>query len=57
MHEIHFRLRLRPDPAVGAYDAPQTPSRMARRHPSPRFFPRSRHIRNEVEIDLGVAEF
>jgi len=41
MHKIQFRPRLCPNPAEGAYDAPQTLSRMVRGHPapSPRFFP------------------
>jgi len=37
-----------PDPAGGAYDAPQIPSRMVRGHSSP--FPQSPCIRNEVVI-------
>jgi len=34
MHKIHFRP---PGPRWGVYVAPQTPSRMVRGHPSPRF--------------------
>ena len=51
MHKIHFRPGLCPDLAVGAYDAPQTSSRMVRGHPSPRFLPlRSRRLQIEVVI-------
>ena len=51
MHKIHFRPGLRPAPdPTGSLLCSLTHSRMVRGHPSPRFLPRSRHIRNDVVI-------
>jgi len=45
-----------PDPAGRAYDVPQTPNRMVKGHPSPRFLPLGALLSARTEIVIGPRE-